>query len=164
MQETSNEVHLQGFPVSDGIAVGSILFLEELKEEFLPSFSIEASEVNTEIARYRRAIQNSRKDLENLQYALAKEGSKEVISIINTHIQMLEDPVITTLVEEKISQLLLNTESVVRSVMGEYEKQFAHVTDQFFQQRLLDVKRPFKKNPPSFTSSKRRKTMQSLSK
>lgn len=140
MQETSDEVYLQGLPVSDGIAIGTILFLEELPDDFFPSFPIKASDVGQEISRYRRALQYSRKDLENLQYSLAKEGSKEAMTIINTHIQMLEDPVITTVVEEKIGMMLQNTEAVFRSVMFEYEQQFSEIADDFFKQRLLDVK------------------------
>lgn len=140
MQETSEEVYLQGLPVSDGIAIGTIVFLKELPDEFFPVFSISASEVDHEIHRYRRAIHSSRKDLEKLQHSLAKEGSKEAVTIINAHIQMLEDPIMTTVMEEKIGQMLHNTEHVFRTVIADYERQFKAIEDEFFRQRFADVK------------------------
>jgi phosphotransferase system enzyme I (PtsI) len=157
MQETSEEVYLQGLPVSDGIAIGTVVFLEELSSEFFPVFSISASQVDHEIHRYRRAIHSSRKDLERLQYSLATEGSKEAVTIINSHIQMLEDPIMTTVMEEKIGQMLHNTEHVFRTVIADYEKQFNAIEDEFFRQRFIDVKdlsnrilhhlHPIEKNP-----------------
>ena len=92
------------------------------------------------MGRYRRAVHLSRDDLNDLQRFLAKEGSTEAVSIIDTHIQMLEDPFMTTFMEKKIRERLKNTEVVFRSVMSDYEKEFSKVKDSFFKQRLLDVK------------------------
>lgn len=134
------EIIFKGVPVSDGIAIGRLFFLKPFQNTIIPEFSINSSSVEKEIARYRRAILSSREDLHDLQYFLANEGSTEAVSIIDTHIQMLEDPFMTTFMEKKIRQMMKNTESVFRSVMTEYEKEFNKVTDNFFKQRLLDVK------------------------
>ncbi|GAB4184353.1 MAG: phosphoenolpyruvate--protein phosphotransferase [Simkaniaceae bacterium] len=134
------EIYLQGSPVSDGIAIGNLYFLEDVQEEPLPDFTIKASEVEKEIQRYRKALTSSRKDLHELQSILVREGSTEAVTIIDSHIQMLEDPLITTVMEEKIRQMLKNTESVFRSVMSDYENRFSRIDDTFFQQRLMDVK------------------------
>ncbi|MBP9842156.1 MAG: phosphoenolpyruvate--protein phosphotransferase, partial [Simkaniaceae bacterium] len=64
----------------------------------------------------------------------------EAVIIIDTHIQMLEDPFITTLVEEKIRALRKNTEKVFSSVMRDYESRFEAIADEFFKERILDVK------------------------
>jgi phosphotransferase system enzyme I (PtsI) len=141
MEENDDEIVLQGVPISDGIAIGNLFYLNDVEDELIPEFSIASSEIEKEIFRYRRAINSSREDLHDLQRFLAKEeGSEEAVSIINTHIQMLDDPFITTFMEKKIRQLLRNTESVFRAVMVEYEKEFSKVKDTFFKQRLLDVK------------------------
>lgn len=140
MLKTFQDVVLQGFPVSDGVAIGPLYFLPQEPEITLPSFPIKLHEVDREIQRYRLALSSSRKDLEQLQLFLAAEGSQEAIGIIDTHIQMLEDPLMTTIVEEKIQQMLLNTESVFKSVIGDYEKKFISLEDEFFKQRWIDVK------------------------
>lgn len=138
--EVLQEITLKGAPISGGIAIGNLFYIEGLQEEIVPEFSIPNAEVEKEIGRYRRAILSSREDLHDLQRFLAKEGSTEAVSIIDTHIQMLEDPFMTTFMEKKIRQRMKNTETVFRSVMIDYEKEFSKVKDSFFKQRLLDVK------------------------
>ena len=140
MIKTLQDVVLAGSSLSEGVAIGQLYFLADEPEITLPSFSIHLHEVDREIQRYRQALSSSRKDLEQLQLFLVAEGSNEAIGIIDTHIQMLEDPLMTTIVEEKIQQMLLNTESVFRSVIGDYEKKFISIEDEFFKQRWVDVK------------------------
>ncbi len=132
------ELLIRGFPVSDGIAIGIPFFLNPIEEE-IPEFSITLKEVDGEIARYRSALFSSREDLQLLRRNLAEEVSDDAATIIETHIQMLDDPLITQNMEEKIRQSLQNSESVFQSVMTDYEKRFSQNTDAFFQERLVDV-------------------------
>ncbi len=136
---SEKELCLQGAPVSEGIAIGPPFFLSIVQEESFPEFSIATSEIDEEIARYRRALFSSRKDLELLQSDLAYEGLLDAVTIIDTHIQMLEDPLMTTHMEERIRHMRQNTESVFRSVISEFEARFSQTVDSFFQQRLIDV-------------------------
>lgn len=137
MQE---EIHLKGAPVSEGIAIGVPVFLSYDEESTVPEFPITSGEVEGEIARYRRALSSSREDLKKLQANLLREGSIEIVSIIDTHIQMLEDPMMTTHMEKKIREMLQNTESVFQTVVTDYQQRFSKTPDAFFQQRLADVK------------------------
>ena len=132
------EIRIQGLPVSEGVAIGVPFFLESLDEE-IPAFPITMGEVDEEIDRYRKALFSSREDLVELQTHLVKEGSKDAITILDTHIQMLEDPLMTTHMEEKIRQMLQNTESVFDCVIRDYEAKFSKKTDAFFQERMVDV-------------------------
>ena len=136
--ENSEEIKLQGLAVSDGIAIGPLFFLNDPALDNLPKEKIATSEVEKEIARYRKALTSSRCDLKELQQCLKEEGSEEAVGIIESHIQMLDDPILTTLVEDKIREMLQNTEAAYISVVEEYEEKFTG--DSFFKQRLLDVK------------------------
>lgn len=132
-----DEYHLQGSPVSDGIAIGTLVLLEE--DEFDDSRPSQPPEVEKEIDRYRKALHCSREDLEKLQNELSLEGSSEASSIIATHIQMLHDPMITTHVEEMIRRMNQSTETVFRSFIQDYQERLGRHKDGFFQQRLIDV-------------------------
>lgn len=138
-QTQLNERIIQGVPVSDGVAVGQLYFFKYEKKKF-PRFTITVHEVDKEIQRYRTAIKSSKVDLQKLENSLKKEGHDEAITIINTHIQMLDDPFITTEMEERIRNMLVNTETVFNGAIADYEKQFSSIDDQFFKQRLTDVK------------------------
>ncbi|MBS0603609.1 MAG: phosphoenolpyruvate--protein phosphotransferase [Verrucomicrobia bacterium] len=132
------EMLIRGFPVSDGIAIGIPFFLNPVQED-IPEFSITMKEVDSEIARYRSALFSSREDLQQLRKNLAEEVSEDAATIIETHIQMLDDPLMTQHMEDKIRQTLTNSESVFQSVITDYEKRFSRKTDSFFQERLVDV-------------------------
>lgn len=138
----TDEIYLQGVAVSEGIAIGQPFFLKPIEED-IPDFEITLGEVDAEVARYRKALFSSKEDLNRLRQDLAieaTEGTEEALSTIDTHIQMLDDPMITTDMEGKIRQMLRNTESVFRSVMCDYENRFSERTDSFFHERLVDVK------------------------
>ncbi len=132
------ERRFQGIPVSEGIAIGMPYFLPCFEEE-IPSFPITLKEVDNEIDRYRTALCFSREDLRQIHSNLLDEGSKDAATIIDTHIQMLEDPLITTHMEEKIRQMLHNTESVFHHVISDYESRFSKNTDPAFQEKSVDV-------------------------
>lgn len=133
------EFRLQGNPVSEGVAIGYLFFLPTLSDELIPEFSIEESFLDKEVSRYYEALEKSKEDLLFLKSNLEKEGSQEALTVIETHVQMLEDPLITMNVEEKIKSSQRNAESVFSSVIRDYEKKFSKIADPFFQQRIVDV-------------------------
>ncbi len=137
--EDSEEVWLQGTPLSDGIAIGIIYFPQIQDDEEIPQFAITADQIDREIERYRKAIALSREDLEHLQCSLAGEGLQDAVSIISAHLEMLKDPFLTTEVEGKIRHELCNTESVFRMTIQEFASGFTKGDATFFQQRLVDV-------------------------
>lgn len=130
------------FPVkvlSPGIAIGQGFFCDRTSKE-IPEFSISSRAVSLEISRYRKALSSSQCDLEKLHEECLLEGSSEAATILDSHIQMLKDPMMTTKVEEKVRQRRKNIESVFRSVIQDYEKAFTQRSDTYFQERLVDVK------------------------
>lgn len=141
MSEKNNEeMHFKGAPVSEGIAIGVPIFLSNDAQDEVPDFPITMGEVEDEIARYRKALSSSRADLRKLQEHLSKEGSSDVASIIDAHIQMLDDPLMTTHIEKKIRDEKKNIESIFHSVISDYELRFSQTPDAFFQQRLVDIR------------------------
>ncbi len=137
--EDDLEFRIQGAPVSEGIAIGTSFFIDFAIDEMIPEFAIKASQVAYEINRYRDALSSCKIELTYLKQSLQKEGSLEAIDIIDTHILMLEDPLIKENVEEKIRVVKRNTESVFSNVIRDYEKKFSKMKDPFFQQRIVDI-------------------------
>src|SRR6185295_14145475 len=73
------------------------------------------------------------------QGELMKQGSIDAVTIVDTHLQLLEDPLITTQVEEKIRKMQSNTEAVFRTTIREYERKLTQAST-FFRERAYDVK------------------------
>ncbi len=136
---STKEFCLQGAPVSDGIAIGTLFFLPSCVQESIIEIPIAQSHLELEVKRYYTALEKSKEDLLFLQFTLKKEQSQEALDIIETHIQMLQDPLMTDHVEEKIQSTKKNAEFVFSTVIREYEKKFSKIKDPFFQQRIVDV-------------------------
>ncbi len=136
---SDEEKRFQGAPVSEGIAIGKPYFLGTAPDAEIPQFQIATGKVEEEIARYRKALSSSREDLEKLQADLSNLGSLDAMHIIGTHIEMLEDPLMTVDVEMRIRDMRQNTEMALSLVIDEYKVRFSKTSDHFFQQRLTDV-------------------------
>ncbi len=133
------ETILKGMPVSDGIAIGVLSFCMRKEPEVVESI-ITTGEVEREITRFNDAIVSSKNDLHMLQMTLEETGVDDAASIIDTHIQMLDDPQLKKTVEGRIRGLLKNTEAAFRTVVKEYEAKFLAFEDEYFKQRVLDIK------------------------
>jgi phosphotransferase system enzyme I (PtsI) len=133
------EHHLQGAPVSEGIAIGTVFFFSPSESDAsLPEFSITKGEVEGEIKRYRKALSSSREDLQKLQDRLAKEDSV-ASTILDSHMEMLSDPFMTTHMEQMIRKRKQNTESVFREVIDGYREKILQTNNSVFQERIFDV-------------------------
>lgn len=165
----AEEVVLRGLPVSRGVGIGFPVFFSSLDDELSPSsvapadslfnFNkyqdesefislsdrgggkgfISISEVEEEILRYRQALDKSRKEIEKLQKIAVREGPNEVIAILGTHLEMMQDPLITTVIEEKIQQTQQNSEFIFYQLIQEYKQRFSTLQDAYFQERVRDL-------------------------
>lgn len=130
---------MQGTPVSDGVACGRLYYLHN-ETVTVPEFTIKEEDIDREIARFQSALQASKQDLQILQTSLQKRGYDEVVSIIGTHIQLLEDPLISDSVACEIRATRKNTESVFREITERYEKRLSSLADEYFEERQLDLR------------------------
>ncbi|MBT3393966.1 MAG: phosphoenolpyruvate--protein phosphotransferase [Waddliaceae bacterium] len=132
------KIFLKGSPLCSGVAIGKP-FIFTFADEIIPNFSIAANEVEDEIKRYRKALRLSKKDITKLQKKLKKEGASEGADMLATHLHILQDPLITTAVEDKIRETRKNTEYIFRLVVDEYEERFNKISDEFFRERFRDI-------------------------
>jgi len=132
------EIVLKGISISKGIAIGFPFYLAP-QDEMVPEQAILSMEVESEIARYRSALFSSRLELEELQKTLLHEGSADGVAILDAHLEMLKDPLMTTEMEQKIRERQRNTESVFQKTISEYQNRFISLKDSFFQERVKDI-------------------------
>lgn len=117
-----SEIIKQGLGLSDGIAIGHLYLFPRPAKRSVRQHVIEEHEICHEVWRYERARRASRSDLERLQIFLAKDSSDPAaLSIIDTHIQLLSDPMMTEMVEKAIRDLRLSCESAFHHVIEAIE-------------------------------------------
>jgi phosphoenolpyruvate-protein phosphotransferase (PTS system enzyme I) len=133
----SEEITLRGSPISKGIGIGCPVYFSCFEEEATSPYFCIHKEVDEEIDRYRKALDLSRKDLENLQKNSVH--SSEVHAILGTHLEIMKDPMMTTGIEKKIRDTHQNTEWVFHHLIEEYKHRFNSLKDNFFQERIRDI-------------------------
>ncbi len=134
----NEEIILRGIPVSKGIGIGFPVFFSNTDED-IPEIQIPPKEVEREVERYRLALHQSRLDLERLRKISQREGPPEIVAILGTHLQMMQDPMLTSDIEDKIRQSQRNTESVFLYLIEEYKNRFNSLKDTYFQERVRDI-------------------------
>lgn len=131
------EVILQGISVSPGIGIGKAHFLAHAKEA-LPK-RLPLSNLEGEIKRYRNAVDASIHDLLDLQSQLKKEHAFEGIKVLDAHLELLHDPMMTSDIVKEIKRSKKSGLTVLHRTVLEYRHQFASIADPFFQERFLDI-------------------------
>jgi len=134
----AEEVILRGLPISKGIGIGCPIFFSNWEED-VPVVQIPEIEIDREIDRYRKALHSSREDLERLRKISLRDGSPEITQILGTHLEMMQDPMLTTAIEDRIRGSSRNTESVFFHLIEEYKIRFSTLTDIYFQERVRDI-------------------------
>ena len=137
LSKNVKEIHLRGFPICSGIAIAKS-YLFSFVEENIPEITVPPEEIEKEVARYYHALENSHRDLIFLQKRVQREENKEADAILNCHLEIMRDPLMTEEIEEAIRAKGKNTEYVFKMVMKEYERKFNKISDHFFRDRLRD--------------------------
>jgi phosphotransferase system enzyme I (PtsI) len=132
------EVIWEGTPIAKGIGIGSSYLLQNLrvlKEVTKPV----AKDKKEEVYRYQQAIKASISELELLQRQLATEKAFEGVAVLDTHLELLHDPILTIEIEEEIKRSSSNSLFVLQKILSQYEKKFENLKDPFFQERFRDI-------------------------
>lgn len=138
MKVKEQQVYLKGAPICRGIAIGRPFFFT-LIDDSVPEFTIPTKDIEEEIDRYRQAIRRSRDDIKQLQKKLKKEKILEGAAILDAHIQMMQDPLLTQHIEDEIKKSRKNAEFIFHSFVSQYQKKFQSLADPFFRERFKDI-------------------------
>jgi len=138
MGRKKEEFALEGAPISAGIAIG-VPFLFEVHEDDIPNFTVDVKDVESEVTRFKQAVERSEKDLFALRRQLAKEDADEAADILETHLQILRDPLMSSDIEKAIRSTRKNSEHIFQRAILEYEEKFNKISDSFFRERFKDI-------------------------
>ncbi len=138
MKITSPDTIRSGIPICRGIAIGK-LFLFNIVEDVIPSFTIAVDDLDAEIIRYRTALEKAKGDLARLKKQLEQDQILDAAAILDAQQQMMLDPSLNGDVEQQILKTRKNAESVFQGVIKQYQKRFNAMSDPFFRERFKDI-------------------------
>ncbi|MEF9497311.1 phosphoenolpyruvate--protein phosphotransferase [Chlamydia sp. 04-14] len=125
--EQNEEWRVPGMTLVSGVAIGKAFFLGtsplQIHELTLPQ-----EEVEHEIHRYYKALNRSKSDIVALEQEVqGKQGQQEISSILQAHLEIIKDPILTEEVVNTIRKDRKNAEYVFSSVMGKIEESLTAV-------------------------------------
>lgn len=124
----------QGIPVSPGVVKGKVL-LYSPESPHVPRRSLAPEEVEPETQRLRRAIETAREQILHVRRGL--EGDlDEVSAILNSHVQLLQDPTLVERTAELIDSKRVNAEYALYLHMGSFASQLRRLPQQIGQRHL----------------------------
>ena len=131
-------LRLDGVAASEGVAVGPA-FVHVPAEVEPERESIAKDEVETELERFRAAVETVARELEQTAQRLREGGSEKEAGIFDAHVEMAEDPEFHSEVEERV-RALESPEAAVLAVGEEYAGVFAAMEDEYMAARADDVR------------------------
>lgn len=138
MKTKKREIFLKGIPICRGVAIGKPFFFT-LIEDSIPEFTIAQEDIKDELKRYSRAVNQVKDDIKRLQKKLKKERILEGAAILDAHLQIMQDPLMTTQIAEEIHRTRKNAEVVFQKLIKKYQKRFQKIADPFFRERFKDI-------------------------
>lgn len=134
-----DEIILQGVGVSPGIAVGEAVVFG-LDAVMPPQRQIADEEVAGEVARWNRAVQKTKKQIEEIRSHVAGSLGEKHALIFDAHLLVVDDPGFMERMEKGLQTLRLNVEAVLQQVTDEYTDALSRLNDEYLRERASDVR------------------------
>lgn len=133
------ELRLKGTPVCRGVAIGRAFFFSYSYGE-IAVVPIDAEQVVEEVARYRGALRRCRVDLERLKLRMVHEQLTDGAAILEAHLQLLDDPLMSDEIAVAIAEKQLSAENAFQQALVGYQRHFEALPDPFFRERFRDIR------------------------
>ncbi len=128
----------RGIVASPGIVIGRAYLLDRRKI-VVAGRRIEELNVKDEVARFRRAIDISKTQLEELKKRFSKGLGKSHLYILDTHIMLLEDKMLVDGTVKRIRESHLNAEGALKETISAIGLKFDTIEDEYLRERMRDV-------------------------
>ncbi len=130
---------LSGVATSCGFVTGPVFLHVGTRELAVREYRIPESQVGAELARYREARAETRRQLEGLIADISGRVREDEARIFENHLVILEDDVVIKAIEKAIRTECINAESAMHRVVGEFRKTFERMNDPYFRERVRDI-------------------------
>jgi len=126
-----------GNGVSPGLAAGKALKLDSHFRFVLKAY-VGEGELDCQVSRFRRAVKQSREQLESLRAQLEQKVGKEHSFILDAHMLMLEDPSFLAEIDALIRENHANAEWAIQDAAERIRRAYSALDDEYFRERGRD--------------------------
>jgi phosphoenolpyruvate-protein phosphotransferase (PTS system enzyme I) len=127
-----------GLPVSRGVAIGRAVLVASSRVDVAHYF-IDASRVESEIARLRGARDAVAGELSVLKRDLPPEAPAELSALLDVHLMLLHDDTLTGATKQWIQDRHYNAEWALSAQLEVLARQFDEMEDEYLRERKADL-------------------------
>jgi phosphotransferase system enzyme I (PtsI) len=139
-QPQAGERRWEGTAVSAGVAHAVVHVLKEDFDEPEPR-PIDVAEVESDLARWKAALEVTRNEIEALAASIKEEGGDgPEADIFDAHLLILHDHSILKQVEKTVREQLICVDSVYYRLMCRHMDALRGLSDSYLRERYLDIK------------------------
>ncbi len=132
------EKTFNGIGASPGIVIGRAYLLDRRKV-VVAGQQIEDFNVKNEVARFRKALDLSKAQIDDIRKRFAKDVGRSHRYILDTHIMLLEDKMLVDGTVRRIKDSHINAEGALRDTIDAIAKKFDAIEDEYLRERKHDV-------------------------
>lgn len=127
----------KGTNASDGIGIGTAVIVEEAE---LVITRREVGDAQAEVSRFKGALEQTVAETQKMAEDLVTRVGEKEAEIMQGHMMLLSDPMLTGEIENSISNDKVNAEFAIETVCNMYADMFASMGDELMQQRATDMR------------------------
>ncbi len=133
-----NEKVFNGIGASPGVVIGRAYLLDRRKV-VVAGQRIEEVKVKDEVARFKKAVEISKAQLEDLKKRFSKGLGKSHAYILETLIMLLEDKMLVDGTVKRIKDLHVNAEGALKETIDAIGLKFDAIEDEYLRERKHDI-------------------------
>ncbi len=137
VQQQTNKF-IQGIGASPGIVTGKAYMVERFKVR-LPEKRINAEQVEEEVKRFLRAIQESRDQLTEIKEKILDAEVRRHSFIIDVHLMILDDQMLLQDSVDTIRKKKVNAEWALDFTLEKLDTAFKAIEDEYLRERRSDL-------------------------
>lgn len=130
---------IAGLATARGFVSGPVFIYRGEGDLPVPEYLIEPGREGDELLRFKRALLETRRDLESLISVLRERTGRDDVRVFECHLMILEDELLVKETEDHILRDRLNAEAAVRKTATAARVQFERMNDPYFRERVRDL-------------------------
>ena len=127
----------KGTSASAGIGIGKAAIIKEVEMVIKPD---RVADGQAEVERFKGALSETLSQTEKLAEELASKVGEKEAEIMQGHLMLLMDPMLTGEIENTITGESVCSEYAIETVCNMYADMFASMDDELMQQRATDMR------------------------
>ena len=134
----AKEFRLQGIGASPGICIGKAYLVDREGVKVVPKYFINPDRSANEVNRFKKAVIEAKDDLRQIIRGMPEDLQHQT-SILETHLQLFDDKMLSGRTIERIEQDKVNAEWALKSVVGQVKSMFQSMDDPYLKERVSDI-------------------------